>query len=121
VVNDNADPIIPNLAKLDEVAAYIEARRPVTAQVTVVAPVATAINFTIDLSPDTADVRAAVIAELQDLLRRDAVPSGTILLSRIREAVSVAAGESDNTVTVPNANVVSATGHIAVMGTVTWT
>lgn len=121
VVNDDADPIIPDSGKLAEVAAYIEARRPVTAQITVVAPVAVAVNFTIELTPDTAEVRAAVTAELRDLLRRDATPGGTILLSRIREAVSVAAGESDNVVTVPSANVTRTTGQISTMGTITWT
>jgi uncharacterized phage protein gp47/JayE len=121
VVNDDAVSIIPNSTKIDEVAAYIEERRPVTASVTVVAPVAVDLDFTIELTPDTTAVRAAVEAELRDLLRRDAAPGGPILLSRIREAVSVAAGESDNSVTAPSANVTHTTGQIAVMGEITWT
>lgn len=121
VVNDDADPIIPGSGKIAEVAAYIDARRPATASVTVVAPVAVPLDFTIELTPDTTAVRNAVALELRDLLRRDAVPGGPILLSRIREAVSVAAGESDNAVAAPSGNVTHSTGQIAVMGTITWT
>jgi uncharacterized phage protein gp47/JayE len=119
-VTDDVDPIIPIAGKVAEVQAYIDARRPVTASVTVVAPVAVPVNFTIAVMPNTAAVKTAVESELKDLLRRDAFPGGTILLSRIREAVSVAAGESDNAVTVPAANVVMSTGQIATMGVITW-
>ena len=44
-----------------------------------------------------------------------------ILISKIREAVSVAAGETDNTVTVPAADVTHTAGQIATFGTITWT
>lgn len=119
-VRDNDPTIIPDAGEVAAVQAYLDARRPVTASVTVVAPVAVPRNFTIDLTPDTTAVRAAVQAELEDLLRRDAEPGGTILISHIREAVSIAAGESDNIVSVPSANVTHTTGQIATMGTITW-
>ena len=54
------------------------------------------------------------------MLRRDAVSGGTILISQIREAISIAAGEDDYQVPRPAADVTHATGEIAVMGTVTW-
>ena len=63
----------------------------------------------------------AVEAELRDLLARDAEPGGTILISRIREAVSIAAGETDNVVSTPTANVTHAAGELAVLGVITWT
>jgi uncharacterized phage protein gp47/JayE len=66
-------------------------------------------------------VQAAVTAELEDLLVRDAVPSGTILISRMREAASIAAGEMNNAFTSPTADVPHATGHIATLGTITFT
>jgi len=120
-VRDDDSSLIPDAAEVATVQAYIDALRPVTAQVTVVAPTAVPLNITItDLTPDTAAVRAAIEAEIIDLLRREAVPGGTILLSHLREAISIAAGESDHVLTSPVANVTHATGELAVLGTITW-
>jgi uncharacterized phage protein gp47/JayE len=113
---------IPLAGDVTTVQTYLESVRPVTADVTAVAPIAAPMNFTIDLgTDDTAEIRAAVEAELKDMLRRDAKPGGTILVSRIREAISIAAGETDHVLTTPNANVTHTTGQIATMGTITWT
>jgi uncharacterized phage protein gp47/JayE len=111
---------IPLAADVGAVQDYIEARRPVTAQVSVLAPIAVPLAFTLSVTPDTAAVRAAVQAELQDLLRRDAEPGATILISRIREAISIAAGESDHVLSAPVADVTHQGGEIAVMGAITW-
>jgi len=119
-VMDDAASIIPAQADVDAVQAFIDTNRPVTSVVTVVAPVASALNFTIDIAPDTPAVRTAIEDELKDLLRREAIPGGTILISHIREAVSIAAGETDHSVLAPAANVTHATGLIATMGTITW-
>lgn len=121
-VQDNEDDIIPDAAKVTEVQNYIDdaSRRPVTADLTVFAPTSVDLDFTIEITPDNAEVRAAVEEGLKELLRRDAEPGGTILLSRIREAVSVAAGETDNVVTAPAADVTHNTGEIAIFGAITW-
>lgn len=121
VTDDDPDGIIPSPAKVAEVQAYIEVVRPVTAEVFVAAPIADPLNPVIALNPNTPAVRAAVTAELEDLIIRDSVPAGTTLISRLREAVSIAAGESDNSITSPSANVPHATGHIATLGTITFT
>ena len=111
---------IPTAQAVDEVQAYIDVMRPVTADVTVVAPVAVAMNPVINLSPNTAAVRAAVEAELADLLAREAEPGTTVLISHIREAVSIAAGESDHVLVAPTTDVEHATGAVGVLGTITW-
>lgn len=113
---------IPIPAKVTEVQDYIDepGRRPVTAAVTVFAPVAVPLNLTIALTPDTATIRAAVEAEVLAMLRRDAVPGGPILVSHIREAISVASGETNHVLSVPAADVTHATGELATMGVVTW-
>jgi uncharacterized phage protein gp47/JayE len=120
VTDDDPDGIIPEPAKVAEVQAYIESKRPVTAEVFVTAPIAVPLNMTIKLNPNTAPVRAAVLAELDDLISRDAAPGQPILISRLREAVSIAAGEADNQITTPTANVTHTTGQMAVLGTVTF-
>lgn len=120
-VRDNDASLIPDAGEVAAVQAYIDARRPVTAQLTVVAPVAVPLNFSISgLVPATAAVRAAIEAELADLLLREAQPGGTILLSHIRAAISAATDETDYVLTSPAVNVTNTTGNMSTMGTVTW-
>ncbi|MBF0247136.1 MAG: baseplate J/gp47 family protein, partial [Alphaproteobacteria bacterium] len=64
---------IPLAADVAAVQAAIDAVRPVTADVTVVAPVAVPLSFTISgLNPATQAVKDAIEAELKDLIRREA-------------------------------------------------
>lgn len=119
-VRDNDASFIPDAGEVAAVQAYIEELRPVTANVTVVAPVAVAMNFNITLVPNTAAVRAAVEAELRDVLRREAEPAGTILVTHLREAISVAVGEMNHILNAPAADVAHTTGQIATPGTFTW-
>lgn len=120
-VRDNDLTLIPDAGEVATVQAYLDARRPVTAQLTVVAPVAVPCNFTITgLIPATAAVQAAVTAELADLILREAIPGGTLLLSHLRAAISAAAGETDYVLTSPAADVTNTTGNITIMGTITW-
>ncbi len=119
VRDDDASPI-PDAAEVLAVQTYIDSLRPVTAAVTVAAPIAVPLNFTIDLTPDTAAIRAAIEAELRDLLLREAEPGATILLSHIREAISLASGENDHILTAPAANVAHTVGQMATFGAITW-
>lgn len=135
VVSDNEDPITPSAPKIQEVFDYIEPLRPVTANVTVVAPVLLPLDMTIELKPNTASVQQAVIDELEDMIFRNAAVEGTykapselhdgvILLSRLNEAISIAVGEEDHNITVINggapANVEPGTGELVVLGDITW-
>jgi uncharacterized phage protein gp47/JayE len=120
-VCDDLDPIIPIAAKVTEVQDYLDPLRPVTADVTAIAPTGVALDLTLHVAPDTAAVRATVEAEIEDLLRREAEPAGTILLSHINEAISLAAGETDHELTAPIADVNHAAGELAVPGVITWT
>jgi len=120
-VNDDADPIIPTTADIAEVSAYIADKRPVTAAHFVFAPTADPIDFNITLFPqDDAEVQAAVEQELIDLFARESEPGGTILISHIREAISISTGETDHILVSPTADVEASTGQIPVMGDITW-
>lgn len=107
-------------ADVDEVQDYIDARAPVTVDVTVQAPVQGFLNPTIHVVPDTEAVREQVEIQLNDFLLRRAEPGGTLLLSEINEAISLAAGETDHTLTVPAADVEAATTELITLGTITW-
>ena len=97
--------------------------KPVCATITTYAVTAQAQNFTLHIVPDNAAVRAAVAAELRDLFRREATPGGVLLISHIREAIASAAGETDHTLTTPNANIDLAADltKISTVGSFTWT
>ena len=123
IVTDNAPGgPIPGAQTVTAVQSYIAGQCSVIAQggLSVFAPVAAPLNFSIQLTPNTAAVQAAVEAELADLLTRESTPGGTLLLSHIRQAISLAAGETDNVLVAPTANVVAAAGQMTTMGAITW-
>jgi len=86
----------------------------------VAAPVAVPLDFMLLVSPATSAVQAAVQASLEGLIRNTAAPGGTILITHIREAISLSDGETDYLLTAPAADVTRATGDIATMGSITW-
>ncbi|WP_413207964.1 baseplate J/gp47 family protein [Rhodospirillum sp. A1_3_36] len=124
------DGTIPTAETVAAVAERIETSpdpvfpedcRPVTAKVSVLAPVAAPLALDISgLNPGNGTVKAAVEAELADLLFREAEPGGTLLISHIREAISTAAGEYDHVLVQPTANVTVLPGEITTLGEVTW-
>ena len=132
---DNEDPIIPSAAKVSEVQAYIAERKPVTALFTAFAPASATMDLDISLNPNTVETRDNVTKELEDLIKRDAtlagsyknpleVNDGSILVSKIRQAISIAVGVNDyeiNTINgVAPANVIPNQGEIIVLGGLSW-
>ncbi|MBR9902066.1 MAG: baseplate J/gp47 family protein [Rhodospirillales bacterium] len=121
MMDDTYGDGIPLPADVATVASYIAEVHPVTADVTVVPPVAVAVVFEISgLTPGNAAVRSAIEAELRDLIRREAEPGSTLLISHIREAISTAAGETDHVLVAPNANLIADTHEIFTFGNITW-
>ena len=130
-VEDDETNIIPGAAKVDEVQDYIDEEKPVTADVTVFAPIAHTVDMTIAISPNTVAVQEAIQGELEDLFFREAqvagsyetvssTYSGEIPLSKINEAISIADGEEDHNLITPTSDVSPVTGGIAILGTITW-
>lgn len=125
VMDNKPDTIIPTEAELGVASAYIDTVRPVTAEVTTTGPAELVIAPQIRLTPATASVKAAVTAEWQDLIRREAEPNrgggeGRILLSHIREAISIAAGEEDHELIHPTETIVPAIGEMVIAGDPVW-
>ncbi|MCP1487998.1 putative phage protein gp47/JayE [Pseudomonas fluorescens] len=120
VMRDNDPQPLPNAAQLLEVKAYIEPRRPVTAELYVLAPTVKPVHYSIRAVPDTSTVRAAITASLFDLHQREAGLGDKLLISHIREAISGAAGETDHSMTVPNADVPAAINELLTFGGITW-
>jgi uncharacterized phage protein gp47/JayE len=114
----------PNPSEVTSMQAYLQQFNPVGSTLSVYAPTLVPVNFTIQVLPNDPAVKDAVTAQLIDLLYREALPSITIPLSRINEAISGAAGETDHILTVPNSALSFAATpsniEIGVLGTITW-
>jgi uncharacterized phage protein gp47/JayE len=119
-VRDNDPSPVPDAAEVAVVQSYINERSSVVAVPTALAPTAVALDPEIILVPDNAANRAAVKAELEDLLLLVAEPSGRLYISQLNEAISRAAGEVDHTLVSPVADVVYAANEFGVLGTITW-
>lgn len=119
-VRDGDMSLIPDAGEVAAVQAYLDERRPVTAAVTVFAPVETPLAVTVSIEPDTAATRAAVEAELVDLLERTAEPGGTVLLSQLQTAIGTAEGVTDFELVSPAANVTHGAGELPTLGVITW-
>jgi len=121
-VCDDLTNIIPDSDKVDEVEAYIldPIRKPITADIHVFAPDTLTVNFTIQLAPNTPAVQQAVTAELNDLFNVYSAPGTEIKISQVRAAISAAAGENDNILITPTANIEPDTTEIARVGTITF-
>lgn len=119
-VRDNDPTIIPDAGEIAAVQSHLEEMRPATAAVTAAAPTDVPLNFTITLTPNTVAVQQVVQAELANLIFREAYPGATLLLSHIREAISIAAGETNHVLTAPAADVVYTASQIGTLGTITW-
>lgn len=113
---------IPTSGDVALVADHIDPLRPVTAVVTVKAPIPTALNITINvLSADTPEIRTKITNELTDMLRREAEPGGWIYVSQITSAIQAVPGVAFFNVASPTAPVQApAPGNILVLGTITW-
>lgn len=112
---------LPQAEDVARVAAWIEERRPVTADVLVLAPIAAPLDVTIaGLSPSTPEVRSAVEASLADMLAREGQPGGTIALSLVWEAVATASGERRHRIVSPADDVQFGQGALPVLGQVTY-
>lgn len=120
---DNAG-IVPSAADVQGMTDYLSQYTPVGVTLYVYAPTLKAVNFTVQVSPNTLDVRQAVEAELADLLERDAGPGQSVPLSAVHEAISLAAGEYDHTLVAPTAPLVFGAGvpvfEIGTLGTVSF-
>lgn len=120
VLDDNPTDIIPGSPKVDEVQAYLDTVRPVTAKVHALAPVPLVVDLTIELLPNTVAVQEAVEASLVDFFRREAEPGVPIALSTISEAISTTPGESSHVLTSPVADLVPDTAELPILGVITW-
>lgn len=119
-VFDGRESIFPDSDDLEAMEAHLDVLKPVTAELVIFAPVPRPVDMIIRLTPNTEAVQQAVLGELADLFVRDAQPGGTLRLSRIREAISLALGETFHDLELPSVDPVSGPGEMLTLGDVTW-
>lgn len=120
VVNDLNDPIEADAATITAAQDYIDSKRPLPLGGRVDSPLLVDLPLTIELSPDTPAIRAAVEVEVGDFLARAAEPGVTIHPSQISEAISIATGEESHVLSVPAAAITYGARDIPVLGTITY-
>lgn len=120
-VADNLATPIPTQPHVDAVTDYTDKVRPAgMRRFEAYAPTAKFLDITFTkLSPNTSAIHEAVQAELKDLINREAEPGGTLLLSQINEAVSLATGETDHRINLTD-DFSCSIGEFPVLGAMTW-
>lgn len=119
-VRDNDPDIIPSPAEIQTVQADIEIRRPVTAELYVMAPQVLEVDYLVRLEPDTEALRGRVERALRELHASEADLGVPLLRSHMREAISTTPGEHDHQLISPVANVVPGINELPVFGSITW-
>jgi uncharacterized phage protein gp47/JayE len=120
VVADGPDGVsLPPEAKRREVEAFLEERRPVTAQVLVATPRTVPVPLSLRLRPDMEESRAAVRTALLGTFARLA-PGEEVSVSRLAAAAVLAPGIADAALLLPSANVALGESELAVLGGITW-
>lgn len=119
--DDAADGPIPSQQLIDAVAAYIEdGRRPITAELTVMAPIPVPLNLRLRIEPDSDLTREGVREALRRHLREHGRPGGTLRISRLRTAIALAAGVEDYDLELPTADIVYGVGELPALGEIEW-
>jgi uncharacterized phage protein gp47/JayE len=102
IMADNNPQGLPSTAQQQAVYDYIkDPLRGPPDELFVIVPTAQVVNITLHVTPDSPEIRAAIIAELRNLFVREASPGGSIPHSHLVEAVSVASGEYTHTFISP--------------------
>lgn len=125
VFTQDASSVVPPPAVITQMQNWLAQFTPMGSTVYVFAPTLVPVNFSIHEIPNSDPaIRASIIAELTDLLYREAGPGTTVPLSRINEAISAAEGEYDHALVTPIAaptfTFTAPVFQIGVLGAVSW-
>lgn len=120
-VMDGKPDIIPNAEEIAAVNAYVQANRPPGGGgVYVTAPIPDPLNLTLAVTPATEAVKAAVVAEVTDFVKREHDVGDGTALSRLSEVISAASGEYKHKIISPVADISRASNRICVPGAINW-
>ncbi len=98
-VLDNQSPIFPNPANIEQVQAVLDSHKELTQKVLVYSPVEKVISIKMQISPSTPAVQEAVRDSLVAMFRENTGTGEMVIRSQLDEAISLATGEVDHTIT----------------------
>ncbi|MFI5443667.1 baseplate J/gp47 family protein [Polaromonas sp. UC242_47] len=102
MADGNVAPGLPSAMQQRQVLDYIrDPKRGPPDELFVIIPTAVTKNWVLSITPDTADNRKAVIAAVQDLFFREAIPGGQIPHSHVKEVISASPGEYNHNIMSP--------------------
>jgi uncharacterized phage protein gp47/JayE len=81
---------------------------------------ALAVNFNIQLEPNTSDVQTSIQSRLQDLINNYGGPEQNVALSQMTEAIGSAVGEIRHRIISPADDVVAAVNQVHTLGSLTF-
>ena len=96
----------PSAEQVARAQTHVSTWAPVPAEVFLFAARRQDVTLRVTIEPDTVETRAAVRAALAALFVREATPGGTMLLSHIRQSISLAPGVHDYVVHDPAGNII---------------
>lgn len=112
-------PTVPTADQIAAIQAYVDANRPVRANVTVVPGAIVPQNLTISLNPDTQSARTLVQAAVASYYASVEM-GGWLYVSALSDAISTVAGEISHFISAPTQDTQLAANQVAALGTITW-
>jgi len=119
-MRDNDPNPIPSADAIAAVQAYLGAKRPITAELYVLAPTPLPVAYRLKVEPDSAVLRARVEQSLRALHLREADLGARFVWTHIGQAISETEGEADHRLELPAADVVPAPNELPVFGGIEW-
>lgn len=109
--------ILPDAGERASMLSHLLTRVPITVTPLVIELTASTVDVDLtSLTPDTPETLAAVNESLADLFERVAAPGSTLPISKIREAISGATGETDYVLSSPTADLVFDVDEMPIFG-----
>ena len=114
------DDGIPSDVSVQRVKEHIESLMPVTTILTVVAPVPKPLDVSVDVLPDTAEIRTKVESALKQAIQAEAEPSGAVLYSSLDRAIGSIEEIKSYRLVMPYDDAKTGVGEILVPGEVSF-
>ena len=117
----SANPPTPTAAAISNAQSYVNARRPLSSQISLSAPSLTPLALTLSITEPAPAVVSAIENEIDGFLIDNHTPGVALPISLLQSAITNAAGGLDVSITSPTSNPGAAPGRLYYRGAITWT